>query len=323
MKTGNIRIIDRAEVPLLPVKPRKKLNLLLAMVVGLTLGVGLAFFLEYLDNTIKLPEEVRDYLKIPYLGPVPAFAQTRNLDGIPKDMITVHSPRSTASESFRGVRTGILFSSADKAPQTILISSAGPSEGKTVCAVNLAVIMAQAGSRVLLMDFDMRRPRIHQLFDIGRDIGVSNLLVGDAEIKDALVSPETPNLDVIPCGPIPPNPSEIIGSHRMETLMEALRKDYDRIIIDSPPLTAVTDSVILSQSVDGVVLVIRAGDTPRQIVLNGVTQLKSVNSRVLGAVLNGVNTGKSSYYYYQYYYYYYGEDGRRKKRTQHRKDKVA
>ena len=323
MKTGNIRIVDRAEVPLLPVKPRKKLNLLLALVVGLTLGVGLAFFLEYLDNTIKLPEEVRNYLKIPYLGPVPAFARTRNRDGIPRDLITVHSPKSTASESFRGVRTGILFSSADKAPQVILVSSAGPNEGKTVCAVNLAVTMAQAGSRVVLLDCDMRRPRVHHLFDIGRDIGVSNLLVGDTEIQDAVVATEVPNLNVIPCGPIPPNPSEIIGSKRMKSLLETLRKDYERVVIDSPPLTAVTDSVILAQAADGVVLIVRAGDTPRQIVLNGVTQLRSVDSRVLGAVLNGVNTGKSSYYYYQYYYYYYGEDGRRKKRAQRRREKPA
>jgi capsular exopolysaccharide synthesis family protein len=322
MKTGNIRIVDRAEVPLLPVKPRKKLNLLLAIVVGLTLGIGLAFLLEYIDNTIKLPDEVRNYLKIPYLGPLPAIVKNRNRDGIPNDLVTLHSPKSTASESFRGVRTGILFSSPDNAPQAILVSSAGPGEGKTLCAANLAVTMAEAGSRVVLLDCDMRRPRVHRLFDIGRDIGISNLLVKSTEIEEARVATETPNLDVIPCGPIPPNPSEIIGSKRMIQLIDSLRKDYDRIIIDSPPLTAVTDSVILAQASDGVILIVRAGDTPRQVVLNGVTQLNSVNSHILGAVLNGVNTGKDSYYYYQYYYYYYGEDGRRKKRNQRQKKRA-
>ncbi|MEW6672082.1 MAG: polysaccharide biosynthesis tyrosine autokinase [Thermodesulfobacteriota bacterium] len=314
MKTGNIRIVDRAETPISPVKPKKRLNLLLGLVVGLTLGIGLAFFLEYLDNTIKLPDEVRDYLKIPYLGPIPAFARVKNRDGIPADLVTLHSPKSTASESFRGIRTGILFSSADKAPQVILVSSSGPGEGKTVCASNLAITMAQSGSRVVLLDCDMRRPRLHKVFNISREVGVSNVLVGSTALADALVADVAPNLDVIPCGPIPPNPAEIIGSSKMKELIEALRKTYTRVIIDSPPVTAVTDSVVLAQAADGLIVVIRAGDTPRQIVRNGVTHLKGLNAPILGAVLNGVHTGKDSYYYYQYYYYYYGEDGERRKR---------
>ena len=323
MKTGNIRIVDRAETPVKPVKPKKRLNLLLALVVGLTLGIGLAFFLEYLDNTIKLPDEVRDYLKIPYLGPVPAFAKVKNRDGIPADLVTLHSPKSTASESFRGIRTGVLFSSADKPPQVILVSSSGPGEGKTVCASNLAVAMAQSGSRVVLLDCDMRRPRLHKMFNISRDVGVSNVLVGSNTLAEALVVDAAPNLDVIPCGPIPPNPSEIIGSNKMKDLIEVLRKDYTRIIIDSPPVTAVTDSAVLAQAADGLILVIRAGDTPRQIVQNGVSHLKALNAPILGAVLNGVNTGKDSYYYYQYYYYYYGEDGERRKKFKPDKKKGA
>ncbi|MCJ7810123.1 MAG: polysaccharide biosynthesis tyrosine autokinase, partial [Desulfobulbaceae bacterium] len=323
MKTGNIRIVDRAETPIKPVKPKKRLNLLLGLVVGLTLGIGLAFFLEYLDNTIKLPDEVRDYLKIPYLGPVPAFAKAKNRDGIPSDLVTLHSPKSTASESFRGIRTGVLFSSADKPPQVILVSSSGPGEGKTVCASNLAVAMAQSGSRVVLLDCDMRRPRLHKMFNISREVGVSNVLVGSSTLAEAMVVDAVPNLDVIPCGPIPPNPSEMIGSNKMKDLIETLRKDYTRIIIDSPPVTAVTDSAILAQAADGLILVIRAGDTPRQIVLNGVSHLKAMNAPILGAVLNGVNTGKDSYYYYQYYYYYYGEDGERRKRFKPDKNKGA
>jgi len=314
MKTGNIRVVDRAETPIHPVKPRKKLNLLLALVVGLTLGIGLAFFLEYLDNTIKLPDEVRDYLKIPYLGPIPAYAKDGSRDGFSGDLVALHAPKSTASESFRGIRTGVLFSSADKSPQVILVSSSGPGEGKTVCASNLAVTMAQAGTRVVLLDCDMRRPRQHKLFNISREVGVSNVLVGSNTLAEALVADVIPNLDVIPCGPIPPNPSEIIGSNKMKDLIAALRKDYARIIIDSPPVTAVTDSVVLAQAADGVIVVIRAGDTPRQIVLGGIFHLKALNAPILGAILNGVRTGKDSYYYYQYYYYYYGEDGDRRKR---------
>ncbi len=315
MKTGNIRIIDKAETPESPVKPKKKLNLLLSIIVGLAMGTGLAFFLEYLDNTIKLPDEIKEYLKIPYLGPVPAFASSENHDGTsPADLIAVHSPKSTASESFRGIRTGILFSSADAAPQVILVSSAGPEEGKTSCAANLAVTMAQAGSNVLIIDCDMRRPRVHKLFNIGRDAGISSVLVGSSELNDVVVNTDIANLDIIPCGPIPPNPSELLGSRKMEHLVKALRKKYTRIIIDSPPLTAVTDSVLLSKIVDGTILVIRAGETPRQVVQNGLSQLHTVNAHILGAVLNGVTTGKDSYYYYQYYYYYYGDDSQRNKK---------
>ena len=319
MKTGNIRIVDRAEVPRSPVKPRKKLNLLLAMVVGLTMGIGLAFFLEYLDNTIKLPDEIKEYLKIPYLGPVPAFALEGSQDGIPPDLIAAHSPKSTASESFRGIRTGILFSSADTAPQVILVTSAGPAEGKTICAANLAVTMAQAGSRVALIDGDMRRPRVHKIFEKERNTGLSSFLVGSGELKDGVIPSGIENLDIIPCGPIPPNPSEILGSKKMELLIETLRKTYTRIVIDSPPITAVTDALVLSKTVDGVVLVIRAGETHRQVVQNGLAQLNSVNAHILGALLNGVYTGKDSYYYYQYHYYYYGDDGQEKKKTQRKK----
>jgi len=319
MKTGNIRIIDRAEVPRYPVKPRKRLNILLAIVVGLTLGIGLAFFLEYLDNTIKFPEEIKAHLDIPYLGPVPAFASLESQDGLYPDLVTAHSPKSTASESFRGIRSGILFSSADTAPQVILVTSAGPSEGKTVCATNLSVTMAQSGSRVLLLDCDMRRPRVHKFFEIGRDTGVSSILVGSAELNDAVIHTDIENLDILPSGPIPPNPSEILGSKKMKSFVEGLRNDYTRIVIDSPPVTAVTDSVVLAQRSDGVVLVISAGQTPRQVVQNGLAQLTAVNAPILGAVLNGIKTGRDSYYYYQYYYYYYGDDGQKRKKNRRKK----
>ncbi|MBW2593388.1 MAG: polysaccharide biosynthesis tyrosine autokinase [Deltaproteobacteria bacterium] len=323
IKTANIRIIDPAEVPGGPIKPNKRRNILLALVVGLTLGIGLAFLLEYLDNTIKFPEEVRNYLKIPYLGPVPAYAIDGAAGGKPSDLITLKSPKSTASESFRGIRTGILYSSADRPPQVILVTSAGPSEGKTVCAANLAVTMAQAGSRVLLIDCDMRRPRVHKMFDQSRDQGLSSVLVGNVDVREAIINTGVENLDILPVGPIPPNPSEILGSRKMVDLIEGLKKDYVRIVLDSPPVTAVTDAVILAQEADGTILVIRAGDTPRQIVQNGLTQLQSVNAGILGAVLNGIKTGRDSYYYYQYYYYYYGEDGQKKKDTRRRKRRTS
>ncbi|MDD4073105.1 MAG: polysaccharide biosynthesis tyrosine autokinase [Desulfobacterales bacterium] len=322
MKTGNIRIVDRAEVPRNPVKPNKKLNLLLALVVGLMLGIGLAFFLEYLDNTIKLPDEVKDYLKIPYLGPLPVFASDEKVGETAGELFTIHSPKSTASELFRGIRTGILFSSVDKAHQVILVTSAGPYEGKTTCASNLAITMAQSGSRVIVVDCDLRRPRVHKFFRIARDIGLSSVLSGSSELKNAIVSSSVENLDLIPSGPIPPNPAEVLGSKKMSRFIEVLKKNYDCVIIDSPPISAVTDSVILSQLADGVVLIIRSGGTPKQVVRHALSQLQSVNAHILGAVLNGVSTGKDSYYYYQYYYYYYGEDGERKKKTNRRKKRT-
>lgn len=322
MRTGNIRVLDRAEVPKFPVKPKKRLNLLLAIVVGLMLGGGLAFFFEYLDNTIKIPEDIKHHLGMPYLGPLPAFqSQTAENPGpkVSGDLVTLHSPKSTASEAFRGIRTGILFSSADAAPQVILVSSSGPREGKTLLTANLGVVMAQSGSSVIILDCDMRRPKMHRVFNTGREKGIANLLVGQAKANEVIVKTPVANLEVIPCGPIPPNPSEMLGSTRMQDLLRVLRKHYTHILIDSPPATAVTDAAVLSRWVDGVVLVVRAGDFAREIEKNGVNQFHSVGANILGAVLNGVDMGKDKYYYYQYYYYYYGEDGKKEKKKRTRK----
>ena len=318
MRTGNIRVVDGAEVPRYPVKPKKRLNIILAIIVGLVTGIGLAFFFEYLDNTIKIPEDVEKYLNIPFLGPVPLFSTKSKVD-IEDDtnpaLVAFHSSKSTASESYRGIRTSILLSSAESAPQVILITSVGPLEGKTITTANLAVTMAQAGSKVIILDCDMRRPKVHKLFGVVRDQGISNLLVESSDVKRAIFHTRIPNLDVIPCGTIPPNPSEILGSTRMASLLNVLRKKYAHILIDSPPSTAVTDAVVLSKFVDGVVLVIRADSTVREIAKNCVAQFGTVGANILGVVLNGVDIGRDSYYYYQYYYYYYGEDREKKKKS--------
>ena len=326
IRTGNIRMVDRAEVPRSPIRPKKGLNILLAMVVGLTLGIGTAFFFDYLDNTIKVPEDIKDYLQIPYLGPVPAFAGTGDSNiqrAHADDLVLIKAPKSTASESYRGLRTSILFSSPDKEPQVIIIGSAGPQEGKTVTSANIAIAMAQAGNRVLIIDGDMRRPRLHRLFGVSRDPGLSNILVGNCELDKAVVATDIPNLDFLPCGPIPPNPSELIGSDAMSRLLDLLRTRYDRVIIDSPPITAVTDTVVLSKKVDGVAVVIRAADTPKELIRSGVEQLRTVNAHILGAILNVVDMSGEGYYYYQYYYYYYGEDGEKRKRPRSAKQAVT
>jgi exopolysaccharide transport family protein len=324
IRTGNIRVVDVAEVAKTPVSPKKTQNMLLGLIVGLFLGIGLAFFLEYLDNTIKTPDDVKTRLNVPYLGPVPYIATVNGNPGNKElrpeeDLVTVASPKSTASESYRGIRTSLLFSAADNAPRVILVTSAAPSEGKTITSGNLAVTMAQSGNRVLLLDCDMRRPKMHRLFAIPRDRGVSNILVGNCTIDEAIIHTTIPGIDIIPSGPVPPNPSEMLGSQRMTKLLADVRDRYDRIILDSPPITAVTDAVILSRRVDGVVLVIRAAETHREIIKNAIGLLQSANAHTLGAVLNGVEMGRDSYYYYQYYYYYYGEDGEKKKKAHRRK----
>jgi len=280
MRTGNIRVIDRAEVPRFPIKPNKRLNLLMAIIVGFVMGVGLAFFFEYLDNTIKIPEDVKQHLKIAYLGPTPHI-EKEGKDGTSRDrspdLVCFHSPKSTASEAYRGIRTNILFSAAGTTPQVILVTSASPREGKTMTSSNLATTMAQAGSRVLLLDCDLRRPKMHQIFGVSREVGITNLLVGNESFENVVIHTEVPNLDLISTGPLPPNPSEMLGSKRMIELLSSLKKDYDRVVIDSPPITAVTDANVLGQVVDGVVLVIRAGETVRE-----VGKTPSVSSRQLG-----------------------------------------
>ena len=325
IRTGNIRVIDPAEIPKSPAKPKKAQNILLALIVGLSMGIGLAFFLEYLDSTIKLPDEITSLLKIPYLGPVPALATEEGAEGKDQehdpreDLIALTAPKSTASEAYRGIRTSLLFSSADSVPQVILVCSSGPQEGKTITTSNIAVTIAQTGNKVLIMDCDMRRPKLHKLFGADRNKGMSNILVGNSTLEEAVVHTHVPNIDILASGPIPPNPSELLGSERMKALIDEARKSYDRVIIDSPPITAVTDAVILSNFVDGVVVVIRSGVTHREVIKNGITQLKAVNARILGAVLNCVSMGRDNYYYYQYYYYYYGQDGEKRKKVRSKK----
>ena len=320
IKTGNVRIVDRAEVPQGPIKPKKQLNLLLALIVGLTLGVGLAFFLEFMDNTLKTPDDIKRFLKIPYLAPIPYYDLGEPGGGpYSRELITQHFPKSTASEAYRGLRTSLLFSSADAPPQVIMITSAGPGEGKTLTSANLAATMAQSGSKVILLDCDLRRPRMHKIFNLNRDMGISNILAGSMEASELVTKTDIENLSVIPSGPIPPNPSELLGSQRMRKLVDELRQHYDRVIIDSSPITAVTDASVLCDVVDGVVFVVRSGRTVRDVVKNALDSLHMVKAKVLGAVLNGVNVGKEGYYYYQYNYYYYGENGERKKKTRKQK----
>jgi capsular exopolysaccharide synthesis family protein len=318
IKTGNIRIMDEAVVPSSPIKPNPQQNMMLALVLGLALGVGGAFFLEYLDNTIKSPDDVKNHLGVPYLAPIPMVDEAHG----ERELVSHAFPKSTASEAFRGLRTNILFSSADHPPQVILVSSPGPGDGKTLSSINLAITMAQYGSKVLLLDGDLRRPRIHKIFGLSRDNGVSNVLAGSVDQNAAVIqSTDIPNLSVITSGPVPPNPSELLGSKRMTKFLDMLRERYDRIIIDCTPVTAVTDASVLASFVDGVVVVLKANESTKEVARSALEGLDRVKAKVLGVVLNAVDLSKESSYYYHYYYYYYGEDGGKKKKRSKRRKK--
>jgi len=314
LNVTNIVVVDPARVPETPVKPKKAQNILLALITGLTLGIGLAFFLEYLDNTIKTPDEVERYLKIPLLGVVGSFP-TDSTDSKKKEMITHIEPKSTIAEAFRTIRTNLLFSSPDIEKKVLLITSVLPLEGKTLLASNLAITFAKMGKNVLLIDADLRGPRIHTVFDLEKSKGLSALLTGG---ESAIKNTDIPSLTVITSGALPPNPAELLNSKKMKELIERVRAQYDLIVIDSPPILSVTDPVILATFADGVVVTIRASSTPRPAIKKGIQQLSEVGGKVLGCVLNDVNFEKESYYYsnyryyYHYYYHAYGEEGTNK-----------
>lgn len=320
IKTTNVQVVDGAEIPKVPYKPKKKLNILLAMLVGLTFGTGLAFFLDYLDNTVKGPDDVENRIKLPLLGFVPTIEDLKNSEGengtddtFRKDLIAHYELRSSASEAYRTIRTGVLFSSPDRKVHSILVTSAYPTEGKTVTAVNLATVLAQGNDSVLLIDADLRRPRIHKTFKIDNSKGLTNLLIGEASMDEVIQESPVENLYVLPSGPIPPNPSELLGSKSMDELIEKLKGKYARIVIDSSPMVAVTDARIIATKVDGCICVIRAAKSDIRGTKRAKEQLEDIGGRFIGAILNNVSMDRRSsygYYYYRYGYYhhYYGED---------------
>ncbi|MGA1795431.1 MAG: GumC family protein [bacterium] len=311
----NVRVLDEAIVPESPVKPKRLLTILFSLFVGLFGGISFAFFLEYLDNSIKTPEDIKRYLQTPYLGPVPSYKAQPGIDSKQDSMlVTVHQPQSNAAESYKGLRTAIIFSSPTANKKTLLVTSAGPSEGKSLTVSNLAVTMAQADSRILLIDADLRKPRIHEIFGLNKGIGLSNLLVEESRLEEVVRKTDIPNLEIITCGHLPPNPAELLGSQTMRDMIELLKERYDKILFDTCPVLAITDAVILSAMVDEVVLVIKEGKTSRDMTARAMEQLRDVRANLLGAVLNDIRMGQQSYYQY-YYYSSYGHDESERKRS--------
>jgi succinoglycan biosynthesis transport protein ExoP len=303
LKSTKIRVIDPAQIPRSPIGPKRGFNILFAAFIGLGLGMALAFFLEYIDTSMKTPEDIKR-IQIPYMGFIPKFHSNNHLE-----LIVQEDPKSLISEAYRTLRTGILFSGSKPSPQFIQVTSAGPQEGKTITAANVATVMAQSGSRVLIVDCDMRKPRIHEIFGIPNTRGLSDLLLDGEEGSSYIKKTKVPNLDLITCGTIPTNPSELLSSKMMQRLLTLFGERYDRIIMDSPPVLAVADSIVLSRLVEGIILVVGAGASSRNGVTRAVELLKEVNARFCGAVLNNLNVEKERYYYSRYYYYNYGKHG--------------
>jgi succinoglycan biosynthesis transport protein ExoP len=297
LPTGNIRVVDPAEVPGGPVAPDIFNNLLMGALFGLTLAVGLAFVFEYADDRIKNPDELKKHLGLPFLGMVPALFDR----SAASPLISDPNVSAVFSESFRSIRTNVLFSSTDEGGRVVVITSSMPGEGKTAVSSNLSVALAQAGHRVLLMDVDMRKPRVHEVFRRAIAPGLSNLLVGNASASETIYDSGVPGLWLMPAGTLPPNPAELIGSKRFRDFTAFLLQHFDWVIADTPPVMAVTDATIAGNMAHGVLFVVGAEMTSRRIAQRAVEQLELGQSKFLGTVLNRVDLEHNHYYYSRYY----------------------
>ena len=341
LRSSNIRVVDPAMIPSTPARPAKTRNVALAFLVGLVGGMGLALMREYLDNTVKSPDDVETLSGLPSLAVVPQFAGSNGngkrhglLQGLSSnghdkriELVAQHLPKSQMSEAFRALRTSILLSQAGHPPQVILVTSALPREGKTTAAGNLAVTLAQLGDSTVLVDADLRKPGIGRLLNLagGKYAGLSSYLAGVSSLDLVSVPhPAIPNLVAIPTGPLPPNPADLLSSHKLVDAIAELRTKFKFIVIDSPPIMAATDAVILSVQADGVLLVVRSGETPKEAFTRTRDLLNSVKCRILGVVLNAVDSGAPDYYYsYRYYPYSYGYGPQEAVEAPHEEDSDA
>jgi succinoglycan biosynthesis transport protein ExoP len=319
LRSNNIRSVDKARVPTYPSEPNVPRNLMFALALGLSTGVGLAFLLEGIDNTVRTPEQAQAISALPSLGMIPLGSKgaietaTKRLTVASSreavELVTQSRPQSQMAESYRALRTSLLLTSLGGPPKVILITSALPQEGKTTTSINTAIVLAQKGTRVLLIDADLRRPSIHKTLGMGPKTGLSNVLTGNATLQQAVVrSSILPTLFVLTAGTPPPNPAELLASSNMKDILAELREEYDHIIVDTPPTLSVTDAVVMSTRADAVVLVIRSGQTTKQALRRARDLLMQVNARVAGVLLNAVDLSSPDYYYY---YEYQGKYGHR------------
>ena len=328
---SNVRVIERAEVPFRPSKPNVPLNLTLGVLAGLMLGVGAAFSCEYFDQSVKSTQDVEDLLLLPTLATIPNFEQARRatvrgahvrrlptssdgngaarngngttdaLDG-QSDLVLLREPWSQVAEAFRSLRTAVLFTARGAPPKVVVVTSAVAAEGKTVGSLNLATALAEAGSRVLLLEADLRHPRCHRTLGVDAARGLASVLAGQEELESVIHSLEAPRLSFIPAGAVPPNPAELVSSARMREIVASLRSRYDFVIIDTPPVLPVTDAVVLAREADAVVLVVRGHGTPSGLVREARDRLLMTGAPLLGVVVNDVDLNWGDLYLYDNYY---------------------
>jgi len=319
--TGSeVNVENYSRVPRAPVGPARMRNVMIAFVLSLVAGIGLAFLLDFLDDTVKSLDDIDRYIHLPALAMIPAGGHTGgrlNLKGPPANaapsdstaLAMITDVRSPIAESYRHLRTSLLLSSAGQPPRTILVTSSQPSEGKTTTAINTAFMLAQTGAEVLIIDCDLRRPRLHTQFEVPNSKGLTTWLSGERDLDNLLQSyPKTPNLKILTSGPVPPNPAELLGSEEMRRLLGLLSERFAHIIIDSPPAISFTDASILSTMVDGVMLVVHGGRSSRAVVRRAKQQLLDVGAHIFGVVLNNVKMESQDYYYSGYYSNYYSSD---------------
>ena len=316
VQANNIRVVDVAIPGDKAVRPNMPVNVAMALVLGLLGGAALSFLAEYLDNTVKSRDDLERIIGVPMLGYVPLI-DPAELAALPSNRdraIFVHArPRSAVAECLRSVRTNIMFRTQQRtshAPfRTLLVTSAAPREGKSFMSSNLATIIAMTGSRVLLIDADLRRPNIHRLFELPNDRGLSDVLSGELPLEGVIRPSHVPGLDLIVAGPIPPNPSELLGNERMQNIKSMIR-GYDVVIIDTPPVTVVADPMVLTPLADGLLLVVESNRTSKSMVTQAVGRLEQMGIRILGAVVNKLDVQRTGYGYNYYYedYGYYSEE---------------
>lgn len=318
LKSSNVRTVDPAEPPTVAWRPNKKANAFFGLVLGMVLGIAVAFFLEFIDNTIKSVEDIERYTGLTSFGVIPLFASTdpsraltsgeSEADAGASQLVTLRDGRSAVSEAYRALRTSLLLSTAGRAPRTLLVTSSQPGEGKTTTVVNTAIALAQAGKQVLLVDADLRKPRCHRLLGLHNKLGLSTFLAGTSELKQLVQVTSVRNLFVLTSGPIPPNPAELLGSGRMADLLRSVPPGINHILFDSPPVLSVTDATLLATLVEGVMIVVRSGKTPRQLLKRTQRRILDVHARIVGVVLNSVDERTGDYYSYSYKGYGYGDE---------------